>query len=320
MSETLEIGSIKPRIRYEGDGSTTEFNFTFTIFDETDIDVYAEDILLTEGYTVQKEEQGGKVIFDTAPTSGTMITIYRNLELKRTTNFQEVGPFRTSKVNLEFDYQLACMEQLQDLISRTVTFPPYAPTQLNVALPMPSSGKAIIWNEAENSLQNSSIEIEELTHYYSDILQKAAEVATNTSQTLTACTQTLEAAQQAAQNAQFVKSRPETIYTKQKDFGTLEGDFTLSIEPGIFEYVVTPSGNINFSFDFSQCNTEMIISFSLLLNQTAGDYTYAYTFAETETFQWLDGLTATPAGSYLMTFRRYPDGRILGVANGVIAS
>ena len=320
MSETLEIGSIKPRIRYEGDGSTTEFNFTFTIFDETDVDIYAEDTLLTEGYTIQKEEQGGKVIFDTAPTSGTIITIYRNLELKRTTNFQEVGPFRTSKVNLEFDYQLACMEQLQDLISRTVTFPPYAPTQLNVALPMPEAGKAIIWNANENSLQNSTIEIEKLTNCYSDVMQKATEVQNNTKKTETACAQTLIAANQAAENAQYVQNRPETIYTSQKDLGTTEGDFTVTIEPGIFEYIVTPTGNTDFNFDFSKCNTDMIISFSLLLNQNAGDYTYSYTFPETETFQWLDGLSATPSGSYLMTFRRYPDGRILGVANGVIAS
>ena len=52
----------------------------------------------------------------------------------------------------------------------------------------------------------------------------------------------------------------------------------------------------------------------------AGNYTYSYTFPETSSFQWLDGLSASPSGSYLMTFRRYPDGRVLGVANGVIAS
>ena len=64
----------------------------------------------------------------------------------------------------------------------------------------------------------------------------------------------------------------------------------------------------------------MIISFSLLLNQNDGNYTYSYTFPETSSFRWLDGLSASPSGSYLMTFRRYPDGRVLGVANGVIAS
>lgn len=383
MSETLEIGSTKPRIRYEGDGSTKEFNFSFAIFEESNIDVYADEILLSDGYTVQKEEQGGKVIFNTAPASGIIITIYRNLELKRTTNFQEVGPFRTSKVNLEFDYQLACMEQLQDSVSRSITFPPYAPTQLNVDLPLPVPGKAIIWNAAGDRLQNSSIEIEELTHYYSDILQRLEEIKALKDQTTEirnqaqgyaseALSHVYEAqnevtnaqaevskaqaevinaqnevnkaktevenakaevtkaqncvgqaqgyANQAANSLSQIQNRPETIYTVQKDLGNINGSCTIAVTPGIFEYRVTPGGNINFNFDFSNCDTSMIISFSLMLNQTAGSYTYSYTFPQPSTFQWLDNLSATPSGSYLMTFRRYPDGRILGVANGVIAS
>ena len=56
MSETLEIGSTKPRIRYEGDGSTKEFNFSFAIFDESDIDVYADEILLSDGSIPSKKK------------------------------------------------------------------------------------------------------------------------------------------------------------------------------------------------------------------------------------------------------------------------
>lgn len=320
MSETLEIGSVKPRIRYEGDGTTTEFSFAFTIFDETDVDVYADDALLTEGYSVSCETQGGRVIFDKAPEAGTIITLYRSLELKRTTNFQEVGPFRTSKVNLEFDYQLACMEQLQDTISRTVTFPPYAPTQLNVALPMPVPGKAIIWNAEGNSLQNSTIEIEKLTTCYDDVLKKAQEVHNNAAAAATACQKAETAAKTAVSCADLLQKRAETIYTAQKDLGNTSGACCVAVEPGIFEYKATPAGNTDFSFNFDNCDTGMIISFSLLLNQNAGNYTYSYTFPETSSFQWLDGLSASPSGSYLMTFRRYPDGRVLGVANGVIAS
>lgn len=79
------------------------------------------------------------------------------------------------------------MEQLQDTISRTVTFPPYAPTQLNVALPMPVPGKAIIWNAEGNSLQNSTIEIEKLTACYDDVLKKAQEVCNNAAAAASAC-------------------------------------------------------------------------------------------------------------------------------------
>lgn len=222
MSETLEIGSVKPRIRYEGDGTTTEFSFAFTIFDETDVDVYADDALLTEGYSVSRETQGGRVIFDKAPATGTIITLYRSLELKRTTNFQEVGPFRTSKVNLEFDYQLACMEQLQDTISRTVTFPPYAPTQLNVALPMPVPGKAIIWNAEGNSLQNSTIEIEKLTACYDDVLKKAQEVCNNAAAAASACQKAESAAQTAVSCAGLLgKNAPKRFIRRRKTWAAL---------------------------------------------------------------------------------------------------
>ena len=106
----------------------------------------------------------------------------------------------------------------------------------------------------------------------------------------------------------------------KRQLGNTSGACCVAVEPGIFEYKATPAGNTDFSFNFDNCDTGMIISFSLLLNQNAGNYTYSYTFPETSSFQWLDGLSASPSGSYLMTFRRYPDGRVLGVANGVIAS
>lgn len=320
MSETLEIGSIKPRIRYTGDGETTEFSFGFTIFSTDDIDVYIDDLLLTSGYLVNKEAKGGIVVFDTAPTKNKIITIYRNLEFKRTTNFQEVGPFRTSKVNLEFDYQLACMEQLQDTINRTVTFPPYTSTQLDVFLPFPQPGKAIVWNEDGTSLKNSVIEIEKLAQCYVDILQKAKEVNNDKLETAIKSKIASEAAATAVEKTEFICNRPETIYTQQKNCGSVSGNISITIEPGIFEYLAAPTANTNFSFEFDKCNTDMIISFSLLLNQNSGVFTYSYTFPGTRSFKWLDGLAASPSGLYLLTFRRYPDGHVVGVANGIIAS
>ena len=159
-----------------------------------------------------------------------------------------------------------------------------------------------------------------MTGCYTDILEKAQTVNTNAAKTETACQKAEAAAETASAYAVLLKNRPETIYTAQKDLGSTSGACTVSIEPGIFEYKATPAGNTDFTFDFSGCNTDMIVSFSLLLDQTANSYTYSYTFSEMSSFQWLDNLAASPSGSYLMTFRRYPDGRILGVANGVIAS
>lgn len=172
MSETIENGNTKPRIRIVADGIQASYYFSFPIFSVQDVMVYLDNILQTSGYTIERISgvNGGTVIFAEPPAKDTVITFIRSLELKRTTNFKEVGPFMSSKVNYEFDYQLACMEQLEELIGRTVTFPPYAPSRLNVSLPMPEAGKAIVWSNGEDSLQNSSFRLQDLEQSIADTL------------------------------------------------------------------------------------------------------------------------------------------------------
>lgn len=172
MSNQIEVGNIKPRKRIISDGIQTVYYFDFTIFNVQDLNIYFNNILQVQGYSIilKPDIKGGSIIFTTAPKTGVIITIFRNLPLKRTTNFKEVGPFMSSKVNYEFDYQLACIEQVEETISRTVTFPPYAPTQLNVTLPLPQAGKAIIWGEEENSLENSAFKLQDLDKHILDTL------------------------------------------------------------------------------------------------------------------------------------------------------
>jgi len=181
MSTPIEPGNRKPRIQFIADGEQKEFQFFFTIYEPENAKVYIEDELQVSGYTLSQSEDipGGAVIFNNAPEKGKLITIYRDLELKRTTDFKEGGPFRSSKVNAEFDYQLSCLEQLEDSIGRTVTFPQYAPMNMNINLPMPDAGKSIIWNEQENSLINSA-------YQFDDVINQSKDYCSRTEQHLTA--------------------------------------------------------------------------------------------------------------------------------------
>lgn len=318
MSNSIEIGSIRPRVRYEGDGEKTDFHFSFKIFSTDDVDVYIDDNLLATDYIVNLETEGGSVTFNTAPAKGAIITIHRKLDFKRTTNFQEVGPFRTSKVNLEFDYQLACMEQLKDSIDRTVTFPPYAPTILNVSLPMPEAGKAIIWNENANSLKNSKIEIDKYADAYLEIKEHNKTVAAKTEIVISKTQDAVNAAATAMLQAENVKNRSETIYTSVKDLGPISGDITVMLDAEYFEYMVTAEDNINFTFDFSKVNNDKVITFGLLIKQSS-NHTYSYNFGENTAFTWLDDISATPEGCYLLTFRKYPDGMVVGTPIGKLS-
>ena len=164
MSDDIIIDAVSPRVRYVADGTTTAFSFVFPIFSEQDMNVYIDDTLIKSGYSVTGagNSEGGEVVFASAPQNGKIITLLRNLEIKRTSDFQESGAFRAKAINHELDYQIACLQQLNEQISRSVSFPPYSESAQMVKLPVPENGKAIVWDQNGASLRNSNLAYDEL--------------------------------------------------------------------------------------------------------------------------------------------------------------
>ena len=164
MSEDIIINAVSPKVRYIADGITKSFSFVFPIFSDQDMDVYIDDTLIKSGYSITGvgTSEGGEVIFNTAPKNGKSITLLRNLEIKRTSDFQESGAFRAKAINYELDYQIACLQQLNEQISRSVSFPPYSENAQTVNLPAPENGKAIVWDNNGASLRNSNLAYDDL--------------------------------------------------------------------------------------------------------------------------------------------------------------
>ena len=90
--------------QYVGDGSATEFAYTFPILDSTHIEVYRQlpteialdaKLVPAEEYTVEGAgvESGGKVVFKTAPSSGTKLSILRNVPITQLYQYQELDSF-----------------------------------------------------------------------------------------------------------------------------------------------------------------------------------------------------------------------------------
>lgn len=322
-TETLiEAGNIKPRIQFNADGVQKEFQFFFKIYEPENVKVYIEDAEQTSGYSLstKEDEQGGVITFDTAPESGKLVTIYRELELKRTTNFKEGGPFRSSNVNSEFDYQLSCLEQLEDSIGRTVTFPQYAPTNLNINLPMPDAGKSIIWSEDEGRLMNSDYQFDKvvaLSSQYCDqtqqYLNQAKEINSqiNNNQTLVQqlANNVTELQEQAMLDAEAAKaaakeSAANAVNSLYNQSETAEA-FTITLKDGVSIYQ-TPllTENAEIHFDFSQlaqsANTvtfELYLCFSVFVTVSFPDINIS----------WLNGkepnLTQNNTMTKILTFR-----------------
>jgi len=203
MTEDIKINAIAPRIRYVGDGITTTFSYLFPIFENQDMSVYVDDILQTSDYNVRGagNSNGGEVVFNTAPAKGQIITLLRNLEIKRTSDFQESGAFRAKAINHELDYQVACLQQLNEKINRSVIFPPHSQVQQSISLPIPQAGKALIWNNDATALCNSTENIATLESKLLEATNIAISAQKEINQLTTLSTNAAQCAQEASEIA-----------------------------------------------------------------------------------------------------------------------
>ena len=223
MTDHVKIYGVKPRIQYTADGILNTYDFPFAIFSASDIDVYLGDEKQDDSaYSVSgvRSSSGGSVTLNSTPVSGTVVTIVRNLSIERSSDFQEGGALRADTLNDELDYQIACTQQIAENLNRSMVLPPYATdNDLDLTLPTPSAGKAIVWNADGTNLENSTVAVnalESTLNGYKTAAQTAATTATAqagiaadkasvaTTQAQTATTQAGIAATKATEAASFV--------------------------------------------------------------------------------------------------------------------
>ncbi|TVR81913.1 MAG: hypothetical protein EA405_07890 [Rhodospirillales bacterium] len=137
MSNHIKIGDILPRLQYHADGTTNVFVFTFPIFTDSDLAVFADSERLWSGYSIHGvgNSAGGHVAFDQAPANGTIITLIRMLSLQRTSDFQESGMLSARVLNDELDYLTAAMQELAAGLARSIRL---SPTDAAALLQLPA--------------------------------------------------------------------------------------------------------------------------------------------------------------------------------------
>lgn len=275
MTEHVKIYGIKPRIQYTADGILTEYEFPFAIFKTSDIDVYfGETKQESSSYTVSeaRHSDGGSVTFETAPESGTIITIVRNLSVERTSDFQEGSTLRAKVLNDELDYQIACAQQIADNLNRSMVLPPYAASSnVNLTLPLPSAGKAIVWNSDGTNLENSTVEVNALENTLKGY-KTAAETAASTA---------IEKAGVAADKADIATSKAaeavSTLASKaEKDFSNVvETDAHQLIGNRVWisnEYDLSSAANvaITHNLDLTSPTKAFVIPYLKFTSATSG--------------------------------------------------
>lgn len=218
MLTYVEATSVPIRDQYIANGTNKVFDFSFILFEKTDLKVYLDDILqnsTTYTITFKKGEKGGLVTFKTAPANGKTVTLLRDLKIMRTTDFQEGGILRANILNYELDYQIACQQQIADALNRSLALPPYVNgTELNLTLPIPEAGKSIVWSSDGKHLENSLVEINEISD---ELDTKVAEVREKSAAALQACTIAEDKANTATEAAALAQAATATKASQDMD-------------------------------------------------------------------------------------------------------
>ncbi len=173
---TTEI--LSPTVQYVGNGVAKEFAYLRLSWEESEIYVYLNDTLQTNGYSVSSEDlnQGATIIFDTPPADGVIITITRVLPLQRSSHFEESGIFKAEVVNTEFDRMIAMLQQIEEIANRGLLLP-ITITGTKAQLPVPKAGHALLWNAEENGLENSDDEFNNIIKDTTTLANSAARSA-----------------------------------------------------------------------------------------------------------------------------------------------
>lgn len=124
---TLTVGDITPRVQYTASAGQTTFAYAFPIFATSDLKVYIGSTLksLTTHYTVTGAgtSSGGNVVLGSGASAGEVITIYRDLPVARSSDYQTGGTFRAETLNDDLDKLAMMIQQVEyDLNNRVLRF------------------------------------------------------------------------------------------------------------------------------------------------------------------------------------------------------
>ncbi|MBR3511219.1 MAG: hypothetical protein IKN73_04120 [Alphaproteobacteria bacterium] len=106
------------KISYVSDGENTEYDFSFPFFQNADIKVAIDNVVLDENqYDVNPNDDfsGGIVVFSVAPESGKTIDIFRRISLNRVIDYQPTLKIDPEDLNSDFNFLVAAFQDLQNV-------------------------------------------------------------------------------------------------------------------------------------------------------------------------------------------------------------
>lgn len=142
--------------RYTADGSQTVFDYNFKILDASHLRVFFGDSVQGSGFTVAgvNNDTGGTVTFDTAPTSGVIVTLRQEVPLDQPSALPNQGPFPSQTVETQIADRIVMQnKQQQEELDRAVKVAVSSTlTELDLT---PAPGQFVAWNQDGDALIGS---------------------------------------------------------------------------------------------------------------------------------------------------------------------
>lgn len=165
---TFSVNDQARRAQSAGDGSVTDFSFSFQVNSTSDVKVYVGDTLktLSTHYTIVDSSAAaglntdgtGVVKFITSPTDytpadGDVVTILSDVPVARTSVYTSGGNITAASLESDFDTITMQVADREERDARQLTAPVSDPTSIDMTLPAKASrlGKALGFNSSSGN-------------------------------------------------------------------------------------------------------------------------------------------------------------------------
>ena len=162
---SVDVNDVLKRTQSTANGSTTDFSFSFQVNATSEIKVYEDSTLKTEGthYDIVDSSASaglnangtGVVKFKTSPTDYTpannkVITILSVMSLARSSVYSSGGNITAGSLETDFDRLHRIAGDFKEVKSRTVVAPEYSATNVDMTLPAKATraGKLLGFNSS----------------------------------------------------------------------------------------------------------------------------------------------------------------------------
>ena len=106
------------KVSYTSDGVETEYSFVFPFFQNADVRVAIDNVVLDDTqYDVNPNNNfnGGLVVFASAPATGKQIDIFRKISLSRVIDYQPASKIDPEDLNSDFNFLLEAFKDLDGI-------------------------------------------------------------------------------------------------------------------------------------------------------------------------------------------------------------